>query len=177
MAGAQGSPSGAAPCSRRKCPSSCSAHLLPSHQVLPRRHDLSLRCVHAAPASPAAAAHGLRGRVHALQGLGVILEVQRDLAEQFVYFQVSGQPPAALKVARCKISRHLLPQRSNHTLEPSSACCSWHLSTLPRACCCSAPACPACCRSSIFADSHRWQQASACFTCSCAPYSGSTIVL
>ena len=25
-----------------------------------------------------------------LQGLGVILEVQRDLAEEFVYFQVSG---------------------------------------------------------------------------------------
>ena len=30
-----------------------------------------------------------RGCVHVLQGLGVILEVQRDLAEESVYFQVS----------------------------------------------------------------------------------------
>jgi hypothetical protein len=46
------------------------------------------------------AACGLKGCAHVLQGLGVILEVQRDLAEEFVYFQVSR---AANSAPRCNI--------------------------------------------------------------------------
>jgi hypothetical protein len=44
-----------------------------------------------------------------LQGLGVILEVQRDLAEEFVYFQVSA---ASQLVAQTR------PQALCHSADP-----------------------------------------------------------